>query len=379
MPHATTRARKRRRFHPTSAALEAREPVSSLALLPNLLDSFARAEAAAWLSPLQGDRDVWQSNRRVGSLGVNPTASGFEVYGDEAAVPMPRQWITSPTTDDDGVSAQGWSSTVAVPDALGAIASPSMPDTAAVALATGRGAAQPISGDTAALSVAAAIAGVMMATSVPSPPGVEQATDAEIRPMSLPPLVGTGADDPTLAALTDPGGSGGGSSGGSGGSGGGADLTISFTGGGAPVQVDGQYYDAIGNQVVVRVQGNNDMLTSVRWIVTGGVKDYTVTVDIAQVIPFGQVNENGQMVTGEDHTFNPATTSDTLGVIWDKAGTFTVTARATFSNNPSQSKSVTVNVQEPYVDSFKDEQQPLIFKSFGVLKPDGTLDYWAYG
>jgi hypothetical protein len=41
-------------------------------------------------------------------------------------------------------------------------------------------------------------------------------------------------------------------------------LTISFTGGGAPVQVDGQYYDAIGNQVVVRVQGHNDMLTSVR-------------------------------------------------------------------------------------------------------------------
>ena len=245
-------------------SLEARQPVSSLALLPNLLDSFASAEAAAWLSPLQGDRDVWQSNRRVGSLGVNLTASGFEVYGDEAAVPMPRQWITSPTTDDDGVPAQGWSSTVAVPDALGAIASPSMPDFAAVALATGRGAAQPISGDTAALSVAAAIAGVMMATSAPSPPGVEQATDAEIRPMSLPPLVGTaGSDDPTLAALADSGGSGGGSSGGSGGSGG-AELTISFTGGGAPVQVDGQYYDAIGNQVVVRVQGHNDMLTSVR-------------------------------------------------------------------------------------------------------------------
>jgi hypothetical protein len=100
-------------------------------------------------------------------------------------------------------------------------------------------------------------------------------------------------------------------------------------------------------------------------IVTGGIKDYIFSPNQAKVVPFGQVNDNGQMVSGEDHTFNPATTSDTLGVIWDKAGTFTVTAKATFANNPGQSKSVTVTVQEPHVDSFKDDQKPFIFKNIG--------------
>jgi hypothetical protein len=384
MLRTTTRAWKPRRYCPTDAALEVRLPVSSLVLLPDLIP-LATAVAVDGLSPAQPDRDAGQRGGHAEEFIGGLTGARTEV-GEEAATPTRRRWVTTPMAADDVGIVIGWgrSGAITTPDVIGTIVPTNLASSTSVTpvpegipprLASG----DPTEPSIAAVAPAAAVAADAVGSDVTSRSGTERAAEIGIRPMSLPPHAGPmGADETTVISTAFSGGSGGGS-GGSGGSGGGAGLSISFTGGGAPVQVDGQYYDAIGNQVTVRVQSHNDTMTSVKWIVSGGIKDYTFTVDKAEVVPFGQVNDNGQMVTGEERSFNPAATSDTLSLIWDEAGTFTVTAKATFSNNPSQSESVTVIVQEPNVDQFKNEQKPFIFNIWGVPDQQGQLDYIAYG